>query len=813
MFSHQQQPKWCKVQTSEPKTRSLPATLSDYYIGEAPSMIPRAHSTTAIQNAEDYMGTQDGLKMGVSARQGRWPSVSRLFAKDRDYQTRIYAAAAAAQAAVTPTAAATEPSDEDDVVLVHTAKSTAWPRGPKRSPAAPLPKLSMSHSSCSSLPPSPRLQPPSPPPPALAPQDPRSASAAAPHAYPSPTLATTAAPAPIAPQEQRTADHPQAQQQAQLPLTPARPLSSCPSLLHNHPSPSCSENNSAFWSTSGVNSHRRASQSSSSPPAPIVIHRSRSIAVLSSSASSAVNISPVECASLSPSTASAAEAIYLSAKKKKRSSSLFASLSAPKTRTATQHYQAPDYLTAFFAAETSSRPTSSTQDNRFRSTSEPASLLATATSASPTSTPTTTPRPSTDSAHQHLYHSRHHSLEKSQDTGQKYYTYRHKKAPSNYQPIMIPRKTKQNVLELLTTEKSKHGYTRSTQSTVNGGDWGEPSMGGYNPQGIAPNSPGVGQDSWTVVTGSGYDHGAAPLSSEARTPLSARQEQINKLPPLQLLDRNQDSDPVLDLEIAQQIRIELPRKLRNGTKWNLVYSSDQHGISMTTLYHRCKGKGPMILAIKDTTNAVFGAFVNEELKTGLSYYGTGEWAPGTAFTGYSPAPSPKSPIFSINKGGNNGTTTNDHRYELSLAMNDRLTVEPRSPSFSPSGSQGSTGTASSTTTTPTTNVAKRKKKQKVVQFWKWTGKNNYVILSEPGFIGFGGGDGKFGLWIHSDLERGHSERCATFDNEPLAAASHHPLQQPGTPGLQEAQKPGSSSPKSDKNEFYCQTIEIWSIAL
>ncbi|KAI8360339.1 TLD-domain-containing protein [Mortierella sp. GBAus27b] len=261
-------------------------------------------------------------------------------------------------------------------------------------------------------------------------------------------------------------------------------------------------------------------------------------------------------------------------------------------------------------------------------------------------------------------------------------------------------------------------------------------MGGYNPQGIAPNSPGVGQDSWTVVTGSGYDHGAAPLSSEARTPLSARQEQINKLPPLQLLDRNQDSDPVLDLEIAQQIRIELPRKLRNGTKWNLVYSSDQHGISMTTLYHRCKGKGPMILAIKDTTNAVFGAFVNEELKTGLSYYGTGE-------------------CFLWN----------------------------------------------------------RKKKQKVVQFWKWTGKNNYVILSEPGFIGFGGGDGKFGLWIHSDLERGHSERCATFDNEPLAAASHHPLQQPGTPGLQEAQKPGSSSPKSDKNEFYCQTIEIWSIAL
>lgn len=25
---------------------------------------------------------------------------------------------------------------------------------------------------------------------------------------------------------------------------------------------------------------------------------------------------------------------------------------------------------------------------------------------------------------------------------------------------------------------------------------------------------------------------------------------------------------------------------------------------MTTLYHRCKGKGPMVLAIKDSTDAV-----------------------------------------------------------------------------------------------------------------------------------------------------------------------------------------------------------------
>ncbi|ORZ04180.1 TLD-domain-containing protein [Lobosporangium transversale] len=222
---------------------------------------------------------------------------------------------------------------------------------------------------------------------------------------------------------------------------------------------------------------------------------------------------------------------------------------------------------------------------------------------------------------------------------------------------------------------------------------------------------------------------------------------MSALPPLLLLDRYDDTDPVLEPEIAQQIRMQLPRKLRNATKWNLVYSSDQHGISMTTLFHRCRGKGPMVMAIKDSTGCVFGAFITEELKPNLSYYGTGEW------------------------------------------------------------------------------YVDLKRKQKVVQFWKWTGKNDYMVLSEPGFIGLGGGDGKFGLWLHSDLEMGHSAKCATFDNEPLAAACRHPIiigpngEQQRAPTLIKpsvaADRPysRSSSPKNDKEEFYCQTVEIWAMAL
>jgi hypothetical protein len=81
-----------------------------------------------------------------------------------------------------------------------------------------------------------------------------------------------------------------------------------------------------------------------------------------------------------------------------------------------------------------------------------------------------------------------------------------------------------------------------------------------------------------------------------------------------------------------------------------------------------------------------------------------------------------------------------------------------------------------------------------VRVYPWSGKNEYMVLSETDFVAIGGGyeiyhyyrvnhhsnahihydllnrDGKFGLWLHSDLERGHTDQCPTFDNEPLASS-------------------------------------------
>lgn len=82
--------------------------------------------------------------------------------------------------------------------------------------------------------------------------------------------------------------------------------------------------------------------------------------------------------------------------------------------------------------------------------------------------------------------------------------------------------------------------------------------------------------------------------------------------------------------IVPQIRPSLSPRLRISTKWNLLYSLDQHGISIGTMYERMKvglrgSSGGVVLVVKDGRGSVFGAYVNEVLKEGSSYYGDGTW--------------------------------------------------------------------------------------------------------------------------------------------------------------------------------------------
>lgn len=78
--------------------------------------------------------------------------------------------------------------------------------------------------------------------------------------------------------------------------------------------------------------------------------------------------------------------------------------------------------------------------------------------------------------------------------------------------------------------------------------------------------------------------------------------------------------------------------------------------------------------------------------------------------------------------------------------------------------------------------------QGTLKVYKTTGKNSYVMLCEPGYISFGGGDGHYGLYLDDTLNNGSSSPCPTFDNEPLCS-------------------PGPK--KAGTVEFECVGLEVW----
>lgn len=89
---------------------------------------------------------------------------------------------------------------------------------------------------------------------------------------------------------------------------------------------------------------------------------------------------------------------------------------------------------------------------------------------------------------------------------------------------------------------------------------------------------------------------------------------------------------ILNSDLAEAIRPNLPSRLRIASKWTLLYSLDAHGVSLATLYARTEagmaGRGMsagVLLVVKDNDGYVFGAFINEKLRKTEGFYGSGEW--------------------------------------------------------------------------------------------------------------------------------------------------------------------------------------------
>ncbi|OAC98607.1 hypothetical protein MUCCIDRAFT_150149, partial [Mucor lusitanicus CBS 277.49] len=134
----------------------------------------------------------------------------------------------------------------------------------------------------------------------------------------------------------------------------------------------------------------------------------------------------------------------------------------------------------------------------------------------------------------------------------------------------------------------------------------------------------------------------------------------------------------------------LPNRIGVSSTWSLIYSLDQHGASLNTLYQKSYNKGPCLLVIRDDQDQVFGAYLSEGIHIDTSCYGTGEcflWRQNTS--------------------------------------------------------------------------------TKQVSVYHWTMLNDYMMYGNQDFFAIGGGQGSFGLWVHSDLTHGYSQPCPTFNNPML----------------------------------------------
>ncbi|KAF3161187.1 oxidation resistance protein 1, variant 2 [Orbilia oligospora] len=163
--------------------------------------------------------------------------------------------------------------------------------------------------------------------------------------------------------------------------------------------------------------------------------------------------------------------------------------------------------------------------------------------------------------------------------------------------------------------------------------------------------------------------------------------------------------------IAEEIRLLIPARLQLHETWTLMYSLEEHGVSLSTLYQRL-GKGAFVFVVRDTSDGIFGAFANESIQPSAGrYYGTGEcflWKASTL------------------------SSSSASSLSISNQFSSRTSDNIRFKAF------------------------------------PYSGVNDYMILCDRDFISFGGGDGHYGLWVDGNLDSGVSSTCLTFGNEPLS---------------------------------------------
>ncbi|KAL7750550.1 oxidation resistance protein 1 [Sorochytrium milnesiophthora] len=382
---------------------------------------------------------------------------------------------------------------------------------------------------------------------------------------------------------------------------------------------------------------------------------------------------------------------------------------------------------------------------------------------------------------------------------------------------------------------------------------------------IATSSPVTPID----VASSGSWFAAPALAGDAGDDfeiLRQRRESVSSVlsepTPIALTHRDAVRDPVLTEEIAQQLRGHLPRLLRLPTHWRLVYSLDQHGISLNTLYTNCRravengwvNKRGAVLILRDNGGAVFGAFLSDYLQPSQGFFGNGETfvfkvvdraSLFDPITGGELTADPEStdastagddePIFprprinttdgelSRSRTSTSRTQTLPLAYVSSMRSDseeafdmDSSQLEHLENYFTESMTnladddgddddnkqEGAGGAELAMATTPDAGLPSQ-----VVKVYPWSGKNDYFELCEQNYFAIGAGNGEFAIYLDHNLEYGSSAAVPTFQNDILCTAQPAETATTATaPG-----KPLSNLGNKARINFMCMNLELWGI--
>ncbi|KAI1000304.1 hypothetical protein K3495_g7891 [Podosphaera aphanis] len=199
------------------------------------------------------------------------------------------------------------------------------------------------------------------------------------------------------------------------------------------------------------------------------------------------------------------------------------------------------------------------------------------------------------------------------------------------------------------------------------------------------------------------------------------------------------SAKLLTKALAEEIRLLIPARLQLCEQWHLVYSLEEDGVSLGTLYKKCESlrglRNGVVLVVKDRRGDVFGAYFNEAPRIEPHFFGNGEcflWRAAAITSAQMDLP----PRLSA----------------------DPTTLQPGATLSSPALSP----------LEPTRSNASAVSEQIRFKAFLYSGVNDYAMLCEAEYLSVGGGDGRYGLWLDDTFEQGISSHCLTFGNEPLS---------------------------------------------